>query len=76
MINFRKVIEECELNEMLMEGPRLTWLKGSGSNVIYERLDRGLCSKEWLEKFLHPLEEHLMATTSDHLPICFHVRQH
>ncbi|XWS33278.1 hypothetical protein CRYUN_Cryun22dG0067800 [Craigia yunnanensis] len=76
MIKFREAIEECEMNEVPMKGPRLTWCRGSGSNVIYERLDRGLCSKEWLKKFPHALEEHLMATTSDHLPICFHVRQH
>ena len=69
-------MEDCDLYELPVEGPRLTWYRGNGSNVVYKRLDRGLCSNDWLDRFPYAIEEHLKATTSDHLPICIHVPKH
>ena len=76
MAQFREAIEDCNLNELPVAGARLTWYVGNRSNVVYERLVKGLCSNDWLEKFPYSIEEHLMATTSDHLLLCFHVDKH
>ena len=76
MVNFMEVVEECELFELPLEGLRLTWSRGKGPKVIYERLVRGFCTKDQQEIFPQIVKEHLMVTTSDHLPLCFHVSKY
>ena len=36
MVNFMEMVRECELYEMPVEGPRLTWFRSNRPNVIYE----------------------------------------
>lgn len=46
-------------------------MRGSGSNKILERLDRGLGSSDFLNYFPNILEVHVTRESSDHLPLLF-----
>ena len=51
MEDFRNVTHECNLQEVSFYGPKFTWSRGKSSNMILERLDRGLASEDWLLRF-------------------------
>ena len=71
--DFRNVTHECNLQEVLFCGPKFTWSREKSSNMILERLDRGLASEDWLLRFQGACEQHLLAIHSDHCPLFFHV---
>ena len=73
MEDFRNVTYECNLQEVPFCGPKFTWSKGKGSNMILERLDRGLASEDWLQRFQGTCEQHLLAIHYDHCPLLFHI---
>ena len=73
MEDFKKVIQECGLQEVSFTRPKFTWSRGKGSNMILERLDRELACENWLHLFPMLYEKHLTTTYSDHLPLLFHV---
>ena len=51
MDNFKDVLTDCGLNEVHFTGGNFTWSRGKGPNAVYERLDRGLANKDWLNLF-------------------------
>lgn len=47
-----------------------TWSNNqSGDDLIFERLDRGLCNLSWRELFYRPIIKHLEFIGSDHRPL-------
>lgn len=69
-----KGIKEWIFSEGLLDpgfsGPTFTWTRGKdGQNFRGARLDRALCTPEWLDKFPHLKVKHLPALKSDHSPI-------
>lgn len=55
-------------------GPRFTWTRGNNTNSFRgARLDRGLCSVDWLNSFPDSNITHLPAFSSDHSPIMLQI---
>ena len=51
---FWRAIDDCSLMDLGFKGPRFTWCNNRfQGNLVYERLDRGLCNQEWLNLFPH-----------------------
>ena len=73
MNSFRDVLEECSLNAIKTSGANFTWSRGSNSNMIFERLDRGLAMENWFDLFPYSCERHLIALVSDHVPLLFNI---
>ena len=73
---FQEVVDECNFQEVPFIGPKMTWCRGSGDDIIFERLDRGLANYEWMEMFGWLLEDHHMVSTSDHLPLVFTISKY
>ncbi|OMO58928.1 reverse transcriptase [Corchorus capsularis] len=47
--------------------PLMTWSRRINGNMVSERLDRGLVTDDWFQKFGASVERHLISTASDHL---------
>ena len=73
MENFRSVLHNCNLEEVPFSGPKFTWSRGKGPNMIFERLDRALSNEDWLHRFQDVCEKHLLVSHSDHCPLLFNV---
>ncbi|KAL5834935.1 hypothetical protein ACOSQ4_014432 [Xanthoceras sorbifolium] len=70
MTNFRKVLDDCLLEDIGYSGPDFTWSNcREGSNLILERLDRRVFNLEWRNLFPSFLASHLSFWGSDHRPI-------
>lgn len=68
---FRAVVTECGLFDLPLTGYPFTWERSRGTeNAIEERLDRALVSLTWLDRFPHARLTNLVASFSDHSPIC------
>ena len=48
METFRQVLSDCSLHKVPVSRPKFTWFRGRGSNMIMERLDRGVANEAWL----------------------------
>ena len=72
MENFKQSLYDCNLHAVPIIGPFFTWSRGKGSNMILERLDRGVATNSWFAMFPTVCETHLVAPTSDHAPLLFH----
>ncbi|XP_074278484.1 uncharacterized protein LOC141602073 [Silene latifolia] len=58
------------LMDIPFKGPRITWCNNrDGPHRIYERLDKGFASNDWLSLFLNTFMKHLPIQISDHAPI-------
>ncbi|OMO50714.1 Endonuclease/exonuclease/phosphatase [Corchorus capsularis] len=66
---FRDIIEDCELNDLPVLGPLKTWSRRINGEMVYERLDRALVSRTWLNQFGESVEKHCVSPASDHLPL-------
>ena len=62
---FRDVLSDWSLNDIGFHGDKFTWHRAG----IRERLDRGLASASWQEKFDDALVHNLEYSRSDHRPI-------
>ena len=71
--DFHEVINECRFMELPYSGPRITWTRKFWSEIIEERLDKGLANKEWLDRFPLLREDHIVVASSDHLMLLFNV---
>ncbi|GAA0138878.1 hypothetical protein LIER_00536 [Lithospermum erythrorhizon] len=70
MDNFRQVVTDCGLFDVQYVGFHYTWCNSFKSpNSTKPRLDRGLASKSWMDRFPQAKLTHLSINTSDHLPI-------
>ncbi|XVF71960.1 hypothetical protein PTKIN_Ptkin12aG0082200 [Pterospermum kingtungense] len=68
---FREAVQDCGFQEINWEGPMFTWYKGKGIDMVEERLDRGLATRDWLDLFPCTKERHLISNSSDHSPLLF-----
>ena len=72
---FQHAIDDCCLMNFGFEGPRFTWCNNRfQGNLVYERLDRGLCNQEWLNLFPHSKLFHTPFGFSNHLAILTDVK--
>ncbi|MFQ6657301.1 hypothetical protein Gotur_027038, partial [Gossypium turneri] len=70
MRDFRRVLEDCCLNDLGFIGRWFTWERERfASTNIRERLDRGVASLNWLNLFPGYRLEHLSHSFSDHCPL-------
>lgn len=68
--NFNDWINEEALIDLGYTGQKFTWVRGNNTNTFKgARLDRGLCSVDWLDCFPDSTITHLPAMSSDHTPI-------
>lgn len=68
---FRSAIDECALVEIPLDGHPYTWAKNHGScGWVEERLDRAFATAAWGHLFPQAILKNLLATVSDHSPIC------
>lgn len=68
--DFNKWIFDEGLVDIGFTGPKFTWTRGVKSESFKgARLDRALCTTEWITKFPHSKVTHLTSHHSDHLPI-------
>ncbi|XP_023883465.1 uncharacterized protein LOC111995767 [Quercus suber] len=73
MQTFRDVLDECGLMDMGFVGSRYTWFKKCASDVyVWERLDRGVATTDWLDKYLAAQVKVLECGSSDHKPLLIH----
>ena len=70
MIDFRDVLEVCGLGDLGFAGLPYTYdnRRGGRANVKV-RLDRAVANNSWRDLFTHAKVQHLVAPSSDHLPI-------
>lgn len=67
---FQRVIDDCNLHDMQLEGYQFTWEKCYNSSEWVEvRLDRALVSHSFMNQFVDAKLTNLMISTSDHSPI-------
>uniref|UniRef100_A0A803QEK6 Reverse transcriptase domain-containing protein n=1 Tax=Cannabis sativa TaxID=3483 RepID=A0A803QEK6_CANSA len=67
---FQQAVNDCELQDLELIGHPFTWEKGRGTDQWIEvRLDRALCTKNWLDLFPLAKLYNLELSTSDHCPI-------
>ncbi|XP_028775405.1 uncharacterized protein LOC114732274 [Neltuma alba] len=63
--DFYNFVTEEELNDMGFIGPRFTWKRSN----VESRIDRLLCSSDWLGAFPNAMVSHLPWYKSDHRPL-------
>lgn len=67
---FRYVINECGFLDLGYKGSPYTWHKYfSNGHSLWERLDHGLATNDWLMKFLGMRLIHLSSNSSYHSPL-------
>lgn len=70
MRDFRRALEDCNLNDLIFVGRWFTWERGRfASTIIRERLDRGVSPLSWVNLFPGYRLEHLSHSFSDHCPL-------
>ncbi|PON41504.1 Endonuclease/exonuclease/phosphatase [Trema orientale] len=74
IVNFRKAIVDCDLNDLGFSGFLVTWNnKQESTSNIQERLDRFIGSSSWQSLFPWAHVEHGEFFQSDHCPIIVHL---
>ena len=74
--NFKEAVRECGLLDMNFIGPKYTWSRRYGTNLIAERLDRALANEAFQEKFAYSYEKHPFSSSSGHLSLLFCISSH
>lgn len=70
MADFREVLEWCDLYDLGYRGPAWTYNnKQEGRKNVKARLDRGVASPDWSNRFQNARVEHICSARSDHLPL-------
>ncbi|MBA0729118.1 hypothetical protein Golax_020420, partial [Gossypium laxum] len=77
METFRRMLEECQLNDVGFEGSWFTWERGNLPETnIQERLDRGVANTDWITLFPEVKVQHLVHSFSDHCPLLINTRRY
>lgn len=72
MMNFNKLLSDCEVVSMNASGAPFTWCNGHQDNsVIFERLDQAVANPDWVRLFPNCEFQNLPILRSDHGPILF-----
>lgn len=73
---FKDFIQDRSLIALGYIGPAFTWSNcATTAAPIYERLDRALCTPDWLMMFKNNGVLHLPRISSDHAPILLNTRR-
>jgi hypothetical protein len=68
--SFRNILYLCDLQDLSCTGDKYTWTnKHPGDSLILARLDRFLATTDWINRFPHFVNHHLLRYNSDHNPI-------
>ncbi|XP_031097105.1 uncharacterized protein LOC116001364 [Ipomoea triloba] len=72
--DFKTWIYEEELIDLGFSGQKFTWKRGKAESTFKgARLDRALCSFDWIEKFPNTKVSHLTTLYSDHCPVLIEI---
>ena len=74
--NFHDVLDHCRFVDSGFSGPDFTWHGRRRGEWIWERLNRGIASYEWLTRFPTKRVKHLNCFTSDHRPLLLFLDGH
>ena len=66
---FRDTLDVCGFIDLGYIGSKFTWYGNRHGHIIWERLDRGVVTHDWLEKYLAASIWHLHCVELDHRPI-------
>jgi hypothetical protein len=70
MSNFRRVLSFCNLHDLGYRGPPWTFdNKQKGKKNVKARIDRGVASNSWSDRFPKATLTHVISSRSDHLPL-------
>ena len=70
MLKFREALDECGLFDLGFVGSKFTWYKTyPDGGIVWERLDRAVCTMEWFNLFPATKVKTLVCASSDHSPI-------
>ncbi|KAL1156476.1 hypothetical protein V6Z11_A08G094900 [Gossypium hirsutum] len=64
---FGDFVDKAEINDLGFRGPSFTWHMG----LLFERLDKALGNKAWIQTFPNSLVTHLPKIKSDHRSLLF-----
>ena len=68
MQRFRSALTDCSLVDLGFSGWLFTWSnRRDGVAETWVRLDRGVCTQQWLDFFPNARIRHISVATSDHL---------
>lgn len=74
IVDFRKVLGHCDLNDLGYTRDRFTWANNrGGKSFTKERIDRAFGNTAWIALFEDHLDHHLSTVTSNHMPILIQV---
>ena len=63
---FARTVDDCSLLDLGFSGPKFTWCnRRFEGNLVYARLDRGLCNLKWLDLFPSSKISHIPFGFSD-----------
>lgn len=69
---FQAVVEECDHNDMKLEGYMYMWERGYGTEAWVEiQLDRALVLNRYMQVFTEAKLTNIEVSTSDHCPVFF-----
>jgi hypothetical protein len=64
---FREALDDCRLEDLGYQGPKFTWCNmQNNEDVVFARLDRGVCTREWLHLFPSTKARIIPFVFSDH----------
>ncbi|KAM6577497.1 hypothetical protein CsatB_029334 [Cannabis sativa] len=66
MDGFRKVVEECDFEDLTNDIDTFTWCNGQKENFMLEKLDRCLATSDWVNLFPQSRAFYLEWRCSDH----------
>lgn len=69
MEDFRKCMDECNLNDLNVQGDIFTWYGNRRGETIWERIDRFICNPNFEASFKFIKPRNLDWSFSDHRPI-------
>ena len=76
MEQFREVLDECNLLDLGFSRNKFTWSRTyPNGGMVWERLDRAVCTMEWYDLFLSTSVQTLTCVSSDHNPICIQLEE-
>jgi hypothetical protein len=76
MRNFRKVIDDCMLQDLGLSGTAYTWdNRQDGDANVKARLDRAFANSSFLARFEHTRVRHVVSLESDHCFVVVELRE-
>ena len=68
-LHLNRFLDNIQAESIPVDGRLSTWKKRLHTHLIYERLDRSIARRDWLDIYPQAFETHGSFTCSDHSPI-------